>query len=151
MPPHPTRSHQIAVEELYIRLHAFVQERELGEVHIAPLPVRLRPGKIREPDIFFIAKGHANRIGEKTCGVPDLVMEIISPGTQEIDRGEKFFEYAQARVTEYWLVDPDKGRIDAYTLKGNAYELMERYKPGETACSELLSGFEVLVDEVFRE
>jgi len=151
MPPHPTRSHQIAVEELYIRLHAFLQERGLGEVHIAPLPVRLWPGKIREPDIFFISKGHVDRIGEKTCGVPDLVMEILSPGTQEIDRGEKFFEYAQARVMEYWLVDRDKGRIDGYTLRGSAYELMESYKLGETACSGLLSGFEVLVDEVFRQ
>ena len=151
MPPHPTRSHQIAVEELYIRLHAFVQERGLGEVHIAPLPVRLWPGKIREPDIFFMAKEHADRIGEKTCGVPDLVMEILSPGTQGIDRGEKFLEYAQAGVIEYWLVDPDKGRIDVYTLKGSVYELVERYKPGEAACSELLSGFEALVDEVFRQ
>jgi Uma2 family endonuclease len=48
-------------------------------------------------------------------------------------------------------VDPDKGRIDVYTLKGSAYELVGRYKPGEAACSELLSGFEALVDEVFRQ
>jgi Uma2 family endonuclease len=98
MPPHPTRSHQVAVEELYIRLRAFVHERGLGEVHIAPLPVRLWPGKIREPDIFFIAKEHAERIGEQVCGVPDLVVEVLSPATRETDRGEKFFEYAKAGV-----------------------------------------------------
>jgi hypothetical protein len=46
MPPHPTRSHQAALEALYVRLRAFVTERDLGEVHVAPLPVRLWPGRI---------------------------------------------------------------------------------------------------------
>jgi len=78
MPPRPTRSHQVAVEELYVRLRAFVQEQGLGEVHLAPLPVRLWPGKIREPDVFFIGKEHAARIGERVVGVPDLVVEVIS-------------------------------------------------------------------------
>ncbi|HID28085.1 MAG TPA: Uma2 family endonuclease [Methanosarcinales archaeon] len=149
MPPHPTRSHQIAVEELYIRLRAFVWEHDLGEVHIAPLPVRLWPGKIREPDIFFIAKAHADRIGEQACGVPDLVMEVLSPGTWDTDRGEKFFEYAQAGVREYWLVDPNKQRIDVYVLQGRVYELLGRFKHGDVACSEVLSGFKVCVDDVF--
>ncbi|MFQ6061882.1 MAG: Uma2 family endonuclease [Methanosarcinales archaeon] len=150
MPPHPTRSHQIAVEELYIRLRAFVWEHDLGEVHIAPLPVRLWPGKIREPDIFFIAKAHADRIGEQACGVPDLVMEVISPGTWDTDRGEKFFEYAQAGVREYWLVDPNKQRIEVYVLQGRVYELLERFKQGDVACSEVLSSFKVRVEDVFR-
>jgi len=78
MPPRPMRSHQVAVEELYVRLRAFVQEQGLGEVHPAPLPVRLWPGKIREPDVFFIGKEHAARIGERVVGVPDLVVEVIS-------------------------------------------------------------------------
>lgn len=64
MPPHPARSHQMAVEELYIHLRSFARERNLGEVHIAPLPVRLWPGKIREPDIFFLSKEHSERTGE---------------------------------------------------------------------------------------
>lgn len=150
VPPLPTRSHQIAVEELYIRLRAFTRERELGEVHLAPLPVRLWPEKIREPDIFFIAKEHIDRVGEKSCGVPDLAVEVFSSSTRDIDRGEKFFEYAKAGVQEYWLVDPEKRRIEVYVLRGRAYELKERYNSGDTACSELLTGFEVKVDEIFQ-
>ncbi len=147
MPPHPTRSHQIAVEELYMRLRAFVQERDLGEVHIAPLPVRLWPGKIREPDIFFIAKEHADRIGEQVCGVPDLVVEVLSPATRETDRGEKFFEYAKAGVREYWLVDPQKHLIEVYTLRGQVYEPLGL---GEgRACSQVLEGFSVSPGQIF--
>lgn len=148
MPPHPTRSHQVAVEELYVRLRTFVQERSLGEVHVAPLPVRLWPGKIREPDIFFISKEHLDRIGEQACGVPDLVVEVLSPATRETDRGEKFFEYAKAGVREYWLVDPEKRSIEVYTLRGQVYEPF--VLSGEKACAKLLEGFCVSLEEVFR-
>lgn len=149
MPPHPTRSHQTAVLELAVRIRAFVRERDLGEVHIAPLPVRLWPGKIREPDILFLSKEHADRAGEKVYGVPDLVVEVLSPGTEQADRGEKYFDYAKAGVREYWLVVPDERRVEVYALRENVYQLTERFKPGEVAHSELLSGFEVNVNEIF--
>lgn len=148
MPPRPTRSHQVTVEELYVRLRAFVREQGLGEVHLAPLPVRLWPGKIREPDVFFIAKEHAARVGERVMGVPDLVVEVISPSTFKADRGEKFYEYARAGVAEYWLIDPQARTIEVYTLEQGAYLLRGKWGPGGTASSALLTGFEVAVDEV---
>ena len=113
MPPHPTLAHQEAVKRLFLRLHTFVEERGLGVVEIAPLPVRLWPGKIREPDIFFIAEEHQERLGEQVCGVPDLVVEVISPGTRRIDRHEKPYEYAKAGVAEFWLVDPDAQTVSS--------------------------------------
>ena len=150
MPPHPTYGHQEALKRLFLRLNAFVEEKELGVVEVAPLPVRLWPGKIREPDIFFLAKEHADRVGEQVFGVPDLIIEVTSPRTREVDRGEKYFEYARAGVREYWLVDPDKRTIEVYVLRGGVYEPLGKFSPGEGARSELLSGFEVNVDEVFR-
>lgn len=149
VPPHPTYSHQTALQNLFLKLEAFVKEKELGVVRFAPLPVRLWPGKIREPDLFFISKEHKDRIGERVCGVPDLVMEVISPGTRRVDRGEKFFEYAKAGVAEYWLVDPEEKTIEIYVLREGAYHLTEKFRSGEAACSRLLPGFAVQVDEVF--
>lgn len=148
MPPHPTLRHQEALKRLFLRVQAFVAENDLGVVEIAPLPVRLWPGKIREPDLFFVAKEHADRMGERICGVPDLAVEVLSPGTREVDRGEKYFEYARAGVREYWLVDPDERRIEVYVLRQGVYELLERYNSGETARSQLLEGFEVAVNGV---
>ncbi|MGY4707922.1 Uma2 family endonuclease [Candidatus Bipolaricaulota sp. J31] len=130
-------------------MHQFVEERGLGVVEVAPLPVRLWPGKIREPDIFFIATEHADRLGEKVCGVPDLVVEVISPGTREADRGEKFSEYVKAGVREYWIVDPGKGTVEVFTLRGHVYEALGVFREGEIVRSEILSGFEVPVKEIF--
>lgn len=149
MPPHPSYSHQTALQRLFVQMHAFAeQERQLGIVRFAPLPVRLWPGKIREPDILFIANEHADRIGEQVCGVPDLVVEVISPGTREVDRGDKFTEYGRAGVREYWLVDPLARTIEVFVLHGRVYELLGKYAAGARARSQLLEGFEVLVDEI---
>ncbi|MDH7485538.1 MAG: Uma2 family endonuclease [Anaerolineae bacterium] len=149
MPPHPTETHQRVLDELYAAMRAFVREHNLGIIRFAPLPVRLWPGKIREPDILFIAQAHADRIGEQVYGPPDLVVEVLSSGTRRTDRGEKFLEYARAGVSEYWLVDPDAQTIEVFTLEEGVYTLLGKFGPGETARSQLLAGFEVAVDEVF--
>ncbi|MGQ9717826.1 MAG: Uma2 family endonuclease [Anaerolineae bacterium] len=151
MPPHPTRSHQKAVEELFVRLRTFVQDNELGEVHVAPLPVRLWPGKIREPDVLFVAREHSDRIGEQFFGVPDLVMEVTLSGTQRTDRVEKLVEYAQAGVKEYWIVDPEAQTIEVFELRQDAYVLLDKWRVGETAQSALLEGFAIAVADVFGQ
>jgi len=148
MPPHPTFRHQEILKRLFLALHSFVTQRDLGIVLLAPLPVRLWPGKIREPDVFFYLKAHTDRIGEQVCGVPDLVVEVLSPSTERVDRQEKFQEYAQAGVQEYWMVDPDRGTIEVYTLERDAYRPLGVWRKGQKARSALLPGFEVAVDDI---
>ena len=149
MPPHPTFSHQEALKRLFLRLQAFVEKNNLGIVQIAPLPVRLWPGKIREPDIFFIGKEHSNRIGERVCGVPDLVVEVISSSTERTDRVEKFLEYAKAGIREYWLIDPEKKTVEVYSLRGGDYILVGKYSGSQVATSEMLPGFKLRASELF--
>lgn len=149
VPPHPTDRHQRALLNLVIHLRAFVDSHDLGVVQIAPLPVRLWLGKIREPDILFVAREHGDRIGEQVYGVPDLAVEVVSPGTRRTDRVEKFVEYARAGVREYWIVDPEESSIEVYTSQEGAYSLLGKFRSGEVARSQLLSGLEIPVDEVF--
>ena len=144
----PTYSHQKAAGKLFRAMDAFVEENGLGEILIAPLPVRLWQGKIREPDIVFMAAAHEDRITEDYWGVPDLVVEVISRSTAQTDRSEKFVEYAQAGVSEYWLVDTAKRTIEVFTLERGAYVLMGRWGPAEIAHSGLLTGFEVAVEAI---
>ena len=149
MPPHPTRTHQEVLKRLFLALNTFVESRGLGTVFLAPLPVRLWPGKIREPDIFFIAREHQDRIGERFCGVPDLVIEITSPSTLRTDRVEKFVEYARAGVQEYWIVDPAQRSVEVYILVEGAYVLHGHWKGEGEALSRLLSGFRVSLTGIF--
>lgn len=149
MPPHPTDTHQRVVGILYRLLATFVESHDLGTVRFAPLPVRLWPGKIREPDILFVSHAHADRIGERVYGPPDLVIEVTSPGTRRTDRGKKYLEYARAGVSEYWLVDPDAQTIEVFVLEEDAYTLLGKSGRGDRATSRVLAGFKVAVDEVF--
>ena len=157
MPDRPGTRHQRIFLRLLRRLDDFVTDRRLGEVAIAPLPVRLWPGKVREPDVMLMLSEHADRITERWWGPPDLVVEVVSPrtadssGTEKTDREEKPWEYAQAGVQEYWLVHPSDRTIEVYALKGESYRLSGRYGVGETAQSELLEGFAVAVEEIMGD
>lgn len=151
MPPHPTETHQRVLDTLYATMRAFVLEHDLGVIRFAPLPVRLWPGTIREPDILFVSQAHTDRIGEQAYGPPDLVVEVISTSTRRTDRGEKFLEYARAGISEYWLVDPEAQTIEVFVLQDGAYTFLVKAGPGETARSQLLGGLEVTVDDVFAK
>ncbi len=149
MPPHPTETHQRVARILFRHLDDFVEANDLGTVRYAPLPVRLWPGKIREPDILFVAHAHADRIGEQFYGPPDLVVEVTSPATRRVDRRDKFVEYAQAGIGEYWLVDPEAQTIEVFVLEDGIYVLLDRFSIGQIAYSRLLAGFQINVEEVF--
>jgi Uma2 family endonuclease len=109
----PTDFHQLILVRLSSALHVFVTARKLGHVRFAPLPVRLWSGKIREPDLMFMSAVHASRIGAY-WGVPDLAVEILSPGSVYKDREIKRKEYAAAGVVEYWIIDPESRTVDIY-------------------------------------
>ncbi|GIK57019.1 MAG: Uma2 family endonuclease [Chloroflexi bacterium] len=145
----PSFTHQIVLDNLHSALKSYVRKHGLGRTAFAPVAVRLWPGKIREPDILFYANAHLDRIGEMVSGPPDLVMEILSPGTRQTDRREKYAEYAQAGIAEYWMVDPEEETIEVFVLAEGAYRLLVKAGAGEKARSALLAGFEVLAEEAF--
>jgi Uma2 family endonuclease len=116
----PTDRHQDLSRFLSALLDSFVQFFKLGVLRYAPLEVKLWPdGPSREPDIFFIANDHLTQLTtERFEGAPDLIIEIISPGSVSEDRVRKFTQYEQAGVREYWLVDPRprQQQVDFYVL-----------------------------------
>ena len=149
MPP-PSFTHQRILDALYYLLKAFVHQHQLGITAFAPVSVRLRPGLIRQPDILFYTHAHANRIGELVSGVPDLVVEVISPGSRKVDEEDKFVEYAEAGIGEYWLVDPEAHQIKVYALGADGlYQCVAQAERDGQAHSQLLAGFAVSSTAVF--
>lgn len=144
--PMPTLLHQLMVDFLHAALKAFVVERGLGMAFFAPVPVRLRPGKYREPDVFFIREEQLGDL-ESSPDRVDLAMEVVSPGSEnrarDIERKRK--DYAKAGILEYWIIDPELQRISVLVLEGGKYRVHGEFVPGETATSGLLQGFAVNV------
>lgn len=98
-------------------LRAFVEERGLGTVHGPNFQIRPRDGLRRVPDLLFLSTEHADRMTDTgLLGAPDLAVEFISPRSRRRDRLEKFAEYQEAGVGEYWMVDKRQRRIEAFGL-----------------------------------
>ena len=123
----------------------------LGETYVNAYPVRLNDQTAREPDVFFIRKENADRAqGTFVDGAADLVIEVVSPSTRAVDRGVKYYEYEQAGVPEYWLVDPMRERVEVYRLGvGGVYEPLALGDP-PVLRSEVLAGMWIPVSWLWQ-
>ena len=148
MTPAPTTQHQKISGKLYFSLYGYVSENNLGEVCYSPLDVRLWEGNIRQPDITFMSNEHLDRITRQFWGIPDLVIEILSESTIDVDKESKYLEYKKAGIPEYWIIDPFRQIIEVFALEGGDYITFGRWGIGKIAKSKLLDGFEVRVDEI---
>jgi Uma2 family endonuclease len=151
VPPMPTPEHQDIVLNIAVALRVFVRAHKLGKVAVAPLPVRLWAGKVREPDVLVLLAANLHHIQPQWWDALDLAVEVVSPGTQKADREEKRHEYAQAGVREYWLVEPGARTVAVYTLAGDAYTLAATYREGMAIESRVLAGLVLPVADVFAE
>ncbi len=150
--PMPTLLHQWIVRFLFRKLDAFVGERGLGEVLLAPLPVELAATKYREPDILFLRPQRIKKWKGHPVGA-DLVIEVVSDGQENWQRDyiEKRTDYAAASIAEYWIVDPQERTIMVLTLSGNEYREHGTFRAGVTVSSVLLDGFNCEVNDVFAK
>lgn len=150
--PMPTFGHQRVVKFLFLLFASYIQASGVGgEVLFAPLPVKLGRRQYREPDILYLS---AERLQQSTGDYPvggDLVIEVVSGSHSDRERDwvEKRYDYAQAGIPEYWIVDPDEKVIIVLRLEGDEYAEHGRFGTSETATSHLLPGFSVPVDEVW--
>jgi Uma2 family endonuclease len=150
MPP-PSLRHQLVIRFLSGLLSWFVETGDLGTVFFAPVQMRLKTSG-REPDILFVAKEHQSRFRELYIDGPaDLVVEVISPGGRSRDRVEKFREYQQAGIPEYWLVDPARKEAEFYALgEDGAYQSIPIGSNGVFR-SHVLKGFWFRVEWLWQE
>lgn len=111
----PTPEHQDVVSFLLALIRLYVNHFKLGKVLTAPVEMKPTPdSNSREPDILFVAQENLHRIGKsKLEGPADLVIEVISPESENRDMVDKRREYAFEGIREYWIVDHRKGKEKA--------------------------------------
>jgi len=151
--PAPLFEHQRILKKLaYILISVSEINVKLGEVITSPFDVILSEDIVVQPDIVFISKENLKNIKEgRLFGVPDLVVEVVSPTSYYRDRYEKFRIYEEAGIKEYWIVYPGEKTIEVWVLKEGKYELYSIASDEGKVKSKVLEGLEVDLKEVFDE
>ncbi len=149
--PSPSMFHQKVSARLWRALQQWVEDRRLGEVYYAPSDVVLSEHDVVQPDILLIAQGRLEIVKkENVQGAPDLVVEILSPSTEEWDRTTKRQLYASYGVRELWLADPGRHEIEVAVLQGQELVTDGVYPSDSALKSPLLPDFSLQVGWVFR-
>ena len=104
-----------------------------------------------QPDLLFVSRKREHLLsdGQKVRGAPDLVVEILSPSSEDTDRGAKHKLYGRHGVTEYWLVDPIAETVTIHRQRGDMLAATDTFGRGQTLRSPLFAGLELHLDDVF--
>ena len=152
MTPSPVTRHQKISGNLFEIIRHFLRTNPLGEIFAAPYDVVFsqKPPQVVVPDLVFVAAEHLSLITEKNLqGVPDLLVEILSPTTSLRDRRAKLALYERFGVPEYWIVDPERNTVQVFRLSGGKYPDSLEFQKDERLETPLLPGLSIPLSEVF--
>jgi len=150
----PGARHQEILLEISSLFLAYLKGKPC-KVYPAPYDVRLfyradeRDDTVVQPDITVVCD--EKKRGEEGCrGAPDLVIEILSPSNTAIEMQRKLRLYQEAKVREYWIVDPDNKNITVYRFQEGAI-LFYTYKKDETAPVGIFPELNISLEQIFNE
>jgi Uma2 family endonuclease len=147
--PMPTDNHQMLLQVLFLAFLEYFSTAG-GVVHFAPMRLRIRPGKFREPDLLMLTAANDSRRHNRYWDGADVVMEVVSEDKPERDLIDKRNDYAEGRIPEYWIVNPQTETITVLELRGGAYADAGVYHRGQSARSVLAPDFSVDTTAIFN-
>lgn len=146
--PAPNLRHQDVLLKLARLLAEHVDKHGLGRVLIAPVDVVLSQDTVVQPDLVFVSKAKASILTEDNIqGAPDLLIEVLSPSTESIDRGKKLARYEEAGVSEYWIVNPAAGMVEVHEF--GSPRRTRVLQEGQVLQSAILPGLALKLSDVF--
>lgn len=151
MTPAPNWIHQDAVSNILAALFPWLKEHGGGKALPSPIDVILPDVAAPvQPDIVIILKPNLSILAPsgRIEGVPDIVIEVLSPATRRLDQHTKLDAYCRAGLPEYWIVDPDARTVTVHVRRGEAWAPVT-FRIEDTLRSEALTDFELQVKEIF--
>jgi Uma2 family endonuclease len=130
MSPAPTPNHQLVIRELAFAILNYIKEHKKGsEIFFAPCDVFLdEEANAVQPDIIFISAEKKPIVKQDAIhGVPDFIVEVLSPGNSEHDLVIKRKLYEKFGVQEYWIIIPETKETVGFNLKDGNYVESGRY------------------------
>ncbi len=150
MTPAPPWPHQEIVGRIYRYMADYVESRGLGGAFFAPIDVELASNVVFQPDVAVLFKESRKKLKKRhIVGAPELVIEVVSPGSQTYDRHRKLEAYARAGVPEYWIVDPEASTVEVFVREGSEYVSEGVYQGQTTLPSRIVPGLAATVEQFF--
>ena len=147
----PTPMHRRISRKVMVIIDRFISEKKTGEIFQSPIDVYLDEYNKPQPDLVFVSESKKAIItNDGIVGVPDLIIEIISPTSIIRDRIEKKALYEKMSVPEFWLIDPQYTAIEIYTLQNSRYELLSAATTLEGELkSSIFEGLAINLKDIF--
>lgn len=148
MSPAPTIKHQSIAGEFYSQLNQKLKGKSCFPF-VAPVDVVLSDHDVVQPDVLVVCD--PAKITEKNIqGAPDLVVEVLSPGTALKDMREKKLLYERSGVREYVVIDPLEEYVQRFCLQNDGhYGSSDVFGPCEVLHLRSLPEIEIQLWEIF--
>jgi len=147
-PMSPTgRPHGRVAARLMVRLGGLVEAQQLGESYDSSTGFRMPNGNVRSPDLAFIATSRLEGVAADGYlpVVPDLAVEVLSPGDRSREVFDKVGEYLDAGVQLVWVIDPVKRCASRYRSLTDLRTLgIDDFLDGE----DVVPGFRCALSEI---
>lgn len=133
------------------RLWDYLEKLRLGVIVGAGALLQILPRQIRSPDAAFISFDRIPdpepKLGRAPKWIPNLAIEVLSPGNTEREMRRKRREYFKAGVQMVWMIQPATKTATVYRSPTDFDELLE---DGVLRAPEILPGFELPLPDLFR-
>lgn len=154
--PGPSLFHQLLLLELASRLREWCEKERAARIFLAPFDMMVAPKRVYQPDLALVFRERyesGERIeredGQCLLAPPDLIVEILSPGTSRRDRVTKLNAYASFGVTRYWLLSPDERTLQAFALEGGRYFLEAALTESDILQLPAFPNLQIALSDVF--
>lgn len=147
----PSLVHQRVVRNILVVFEEYLDQNPIGEVIPGPGVIFSNFSGVI-PDVVYIGNERRKEIarGERVTGAPDLIIEILSPGTENErrDRHAKRQLYRKYGVKEYWIIDPERRAIEVY--RTTKLKLVATLGLNDEIRTPLLPGFRCLSRDILH-
>ncbi len=146
-----TMWHELICAELIGIIRPWAREHDLLIVSSA-YKVRISEFEGAMPDVQLLPKALKTIANEKALeeGHPELVIEVVSPGSKKHDRFRKLDWYAKIGVPEYWIIEPETKTLTAHRLQGDVYAIIQHAEGDAVFVSRNYTGLEVPLAELWQ-
>jgi Uma2 family endonuclease len=147
----PSFFHQWIIRRLDKYIGVPAEERGLAFAATAPIGLFMPGCDPVQPDFVLVLKEHASIINDRHInGVPDLIVEVISPGSVAYDERVKLLAYASVGVPEYGVINPKERTVKLYKLDAlGRYPSSRNFSEGDSFAFDCLPDFVVAVSDLF--